>query len=346
MKPKEHKKGVYDIVLCYIIQCKMKLQDIKKIGVAGGGTMGSGIAQIFAQNGYEVVVTDIAEEFLENTKRIILLNQKTLIKEGLLTTKQAEESLKRISYSTDKGVFADADLIIEAIIEKIYIKQDYWKEVEEIAPNNCIFATNTSGLSINEICSKLDNKKRFIGMHWWNPPHIIPLIELIKNDETSDETVQVLKEIVEKIGKESVVVLKDVNGFIGNRIQFAVYREALKIVEDGIASVEDVDKAMKFGPGFRYPVLGPFETADLGGLDTFYYISSYLFNDLSDIKKPTKLQQEKMDNNDLGVKTGKGWYDYSDGKGEEAMARRDENFYKMLKSIHSKKQIDSVNSVP
>lgn len=314
----------------------MKLQEIKKIGVAGGGTMGSGIAQIFAQNGYQVVVTDIAENYLENTKRIIQLNQKTLIKEGLLTQEQAEESLKLISYSTDKGVFADADLIIEAIIEKMDIKQDYWKEVEGIAPKNCIFATNTSGLSINGICLKLDNKKRFIGMHWWNPPHIIPLIELIKNNETSDETVQVLKELVDKIGKESVVVLKDVNGFIGNRIQFAVYREALKIVEDGIATVEDVDKAMKFGPGFRYPVLGPFETSDLGGLDTFYYISSYLFNDLSDVKHPTKLQQEKINNNNLGIKTGKGWYDYSDGKDEEAMARRDRNFFKMLKNIHNK----------
>lgn len=313
----------------------MKLQDIKKIGVAGGGTMGSGIAQIFAQNGYEVIVTDIADKYLENTKMIISLNQKILMNEGLLTEEEAQESLKHISYTTDKGVFKDVDLIVEAIIEKMEIKQDYWLEVEGIASENCIFATNTSGLSINGICSKLNKKDRFIGMHWWNPPHIIPLIELIKADNTSEETVQTLKELVDKVGKESVVVLKDVNGFIGNRIQFAVYREALKIVEDGIATIEDVDKAMKYGPGFRYPVLGPFETSDLGGLDTFYYISSYLFNELSDEKKPTKLQQEMMDNNNLGIKTGKGWYDYSDGKGEEAMARRDINFFKMLKNIHN-----------
>lgn len=313
----------------------LKLQDIRKIGVAGGGTMGSGIAQIFAQHGYEVVVTDIADKFLENTKRLISLNQKTLINEGLLTEEDAQESIKHISFTTDKNVFKDVDMIVEAIIEKMEIKQNYWQEVEAIAKDDCIFATNTSGLSINGICNKVENKKRFIGMHWWNPPHIIPLIELVKADETSDETVQLLKELVEKIGKESVVVLKDVNGFIGNRIQFAVYREALKIVEEGIATVEDVDKAMKYGPGFRYPVLGPFETADMGGLDTFYYISTYLFNELSDVKNPTKLQLEHMDNNNLGVKTGKGWYDYSDGKGEEAMARRDENFYKMLKHIRN-----------
>ena len=316
---------------------KMKLENIKKIGVAGGGTMGSGIAQVLAQHDYDVVVTDIEQKFLDNTKRLILLNQKTLIKEGLLTEAQAEKTLERISFSTDIAVFAEVDLIIEAIVEKLEIKQNYWKEVEAVASKDCIFATNTSGLSINAICTKLETKSRFIGMHWWNPPHIIPLIELIKNDETTPETVAVLEQLIEKIGKESVVVLKDVNGFIGNRLQFAVYREALKIVEEGVATIEDVDKAMKFGPGFRYPAIGPFETSDLGGLDIFYNISTYLFNDLSDTKEPTKLQQEKMDKNELGVKTGKGWYDYSDGKGDEAMERRDENFFRMYKAYLTSK---------
>nr|WP_312578610.1 3-hydroxyacyl-CoA dehydrogenase family protein [Sedimentibacter sp.] len=314
----------------------MKLEDIKKVGVAGGGTMGSGIALIFAQKGYEVVVTDIEEKFLDNTKKIISINNRTLINEGLLSEDEALESLKNITYSTDKRVFADADLIIEAIVEKMDIKQNYWKEVEEIAGESAIFATNTSGLSINGICEKVKNKGRFIGMHWWNPPHIIPLIELIKADDTADETVYLLKQLVDNIGKKSVVVLKDANGFIGNRLQFAVYREALKIVEDGIATVEDVDNAMKYGPGFRYPVLGPFETADLGGLDTFYFISSYLFNELSSAKEPTQLQKELMDNKKLGVKSGEGFYDYPGNKAEEVMQRRDENFFKMLKYIHKK----------
>lgn len=315
----------------------MKLQDVKKIGVAGGGTMGSGIAQVFAQHGYEVVVTDIEQKFLDNTARLISINQKNLIGEGLLTEDKAQEAVKRISYSTDINVFSDADIIVEAIIEKLEIKQEYWQRVEAIAREDAILATNTSGLSINAISKNIKKKERFIGMHWWNPPHIIPLIELIKGDYTTDETVELLEEIVEKVGKESVVVLKDVNGFIGNRIQFAVYREVLKIIEEGVATIENVDKAMKFGPGFRYPVLGPFETADLGGLDTFYYISSYLFNDLSDVKEPTALQEKLMEENNLGVKTGKGWYDYSDGKDVEAMERRDVNFFRMYKSyINSK----------
>lgn len=313
----------------------MKLQDIKKIGVAGAGTMGSGIALIFALKGYEVVVTDVAEKYLENAKRIISINQSSLIEENIITRAEAEDSLKNINFSTDIKVFSDADVIIEAIIEKMDIKQDFWKEVEEIAKEDAILATNTSGLSITAISKKVVSKGRFIGMHWWNPPHIIPLIELIKGDETNDETVNTLVELVKKIGKESVVVQKDASGFIGNRIQFAVFREALNIVEQGIANIEDVDKAMKYGPGFRYPVLGPLETADLGGLDTFYYISSYLFNDLSDVKEPSPLLQECMENKNFGVKSGKGFYDYSDGKDEQAMKRRDKNFFKMLKHIHN-----------
>lgn len=313
----------------------MKLEDIKKVGVAGAGTMGSGIALMLALKGYEVVVTDIAENYLENGKRIISIDNAGLIGENIITESEARAAVERISFTVDRKVFSDADVIIEAIIEKMPIKQDFWKEVEEIAREDAIFATNTSGLSITKICEKLNNKGRFAGMHWWNPPHLIPLIELIKADETADETIQLLSELVDRIGKKSVVVQKDANGFIGNRLQFAVFREALKIVEDGIATAEDVDKAMKYGPGFRYPVLGPFETADLGGLDVFYYISSYLFNELSDVKEPPALLQEMMDNKNLGVKSGKGFYDYSEGKGEEAMKRRDKNFFKMLKHIHN-----------
>lgn len=307
-----------------------------KIGIAGAGTMGSGIAQIFARKSYEVVITDIKEEFLENSKKLVSIFNSSLIEEGLMTEEEAEITVKNITYSIDKNVFSDADLIIEAIIEKMDIKQDFWKEVEGIASSTAIFATNTSGLSVTEISKKLKDKSRFIGMHFWNPPHIIPLVELIRGDSTDDKTVNTLLELVKKIDKEPVVVKKDAPGFIGNRIQFAVFREALNIAEEGIASFEDIDKAMKYGPGFRYPIIGPLETADLGGLDTFYYISSYLFNDLSDVKKPQEILKELMDKGELGVKSKKGFYDYSNGKDEEAIKRRDKMFFKMLKHINNK----------
>lgn len=309
----------------------MKLEDIKKIGIAGAGTMGSGIAQIFARKGYEVVVTDLKEEILKGSKNLVSIFNSSLIEEGLMEEGEVENIVNNIEYSLDKKVFSDCDLIIEAIIEKMDIKQDFWKEVEEIAKTDAIFATNTSGLSINGISEKIQNKTRFIGMHFWNPPHIIPLVELIRGKETSDHTVNLLLELVKKIDKEPVVVKKDAPGFIGNRLQFAVFREALNIVESGIADIEDVDKAMKYGPGFRYPIIGPLETADLGGLDTFYYISSYLFRDLSDTKEPQEILKELMDKKELGVKSKKGLYDYSGGRDEEVIKRRDKMFFKMLK---------------
>lgn len=307
--------------------------DIKTIGVAGSGTMGSGIAQIFASNGYKVVLGDIDQKYLDVGAKIIDRNQENLIHEGLLTQEAADETLKNIRFSLDKQDYKDCDLIVECIVEKLEVKKSFWKEIEAIVSPSCILASNTSGLSINAMSEDLKDKSRFIGVHFWNPPHIIPLVELTKGSETSDEVVETLKTLVDRIGKKAVVVLKDSNGFIGNRLQFAVLREALKIVEDGIATVEDVDTAMKYGPGFRYPAIGPFETADLGGLDTFYYISSYLFAELSDRKDVPDLLKNKMEAGELGVKSLKGFYDYSDGKDKETVARRDENFYKQLKLL-------------
>ncbi|MDY0257887.1 3-hydroxyacyl-CoA dehydrogenase family protein [Gudongella oleilytica] len=315
----------------------MRLEDIKKIGIAGAGTMGSGIAQIFARKGYEVVVTDIAEEYLEKSKRLVQIFNESLIGEGIMTAEEASEAVSLISYSTSKQVFADCQLIIEAIVEKMDIKQVFWQEVEGIAAKDVYFATNTSGLSINGISKLVENKSRFIGMHFWNPPHIIPLVELIRADDTSDDTVAVLRELLTIIEKEPVVVQKDAPGFIGNRLQFAAFREALHIVNEGIADIGDVDRAMRYGPGFRYPIIGPLQTADLGGLDTFYYISSYLFNELSDMKEPPEMLKKLMDTKELGVKSKKGFYDYSDGKDEEAIKNRDKMLFNMLKYIHMKK---------
>lgn len=313
----------------------MELKDIKIVGISGAGTMGSGIAQIFARKGYKVILADIKEEFLETSKHLIGVFNSSLIDEGLMSKNEEDGVFENISFTSDVKDFKEADLIIEAIVEKLEIKQNYWKEIETITRKDTIFATNTSGLSINAISEKVENQDRFIGMHFWNPAHIIPLVELIRADGTSDETVKLLEEIVADIDKESVIVQKDAPGFIGNRLQFAAFREAVNIVEQGIASPEDVDKAMKFGPGFRYPLIGPLETADLGGLDTFYNISSYLFNELADVKEPQDTLKKLIDKNELGVKSKKGFYDYANGKDEEAIKHRDKMLFEMLKNIHN-----------
>lgn len=312
----------------------MDISNVKKIGVAGIGTMGSGIVQMLARKGYKVVATDIKEEYLENSKRLISLFNSSLIEEGLMEEHEIQIIENNVEFGLDKRAFIDCDIIIEAIVEKLDLKQEFWKEIEEFARPDTIFVTNTSGLSITKIGEKVKDKKRIIGMHLWNPPHIIPLVELIKGEGTSEETVDTIKELVKVINKVPVVVLRDALGFIGNRIQFAAFREALNIVEQGIATIEDVDTTMKYGPGFRYPIIGPLETADLGGLDTFYYISSYLFEDLSNATEPNEMLKKLMRNEELGVKSKKGFYDYSDGKDEEAIKRRDKLFFKMLKYIY------------
>lgn len=315
-------------------------KEIKKIAIAGAGTMGSGIAQIFARHGYKVALIDISERFLQNSEKLINIFNSNLIEEGVMSEDEVKLVLSNISYSTNNLAFSKCDLIIEAIVEKMESKQLFWQEVEKIAREDAILATNTSGLSINKISELVRQKRRFIGMHFWNPPHIIPLVELIRGEETSNATVDVLKNLLISIEKEPVLVEKDAPGFIGNRLQFAVFREAMHIVEQGIANAEDVDKAMKYGPGFRYPVIGPLQTADLGGLDTFYNIASYLFKDLSDIKEPPEILKSKIEGGKFGVKSQGGFYDYSDGRDEEAIKNRDRMFFKMLKDIYIEQKID------
>ena len=172
-------------------------------------------------------------------------------------------------------------------------------------------------------------------MHWVNPPHLIPLVEVIAGDKTAEETLTIVKEVAESIHKKPVLVKKDVPGFILNRLQFSVLREALNIVENGIASAEDVDNVMKYGLGMRYAGIGPFETVDLGGLDTFYNVASYLFRDLSDVKEVKGLLAELYQKGDFGTKTGKGFYDYSGDKAEKAIDKRDKTFIKLAKCLYS-----------
>lgn len=313
----------------------MKVHDVTTIGIAGAGTMGSGIAQLFARRGYDVRVVDLAEDCLENSRRLVALYNSSLVEHGIMAEQEAERTARRISYHLDRGTLHDADVIVETIVENLDAKQVFWEQVEAIARRDALFTTNTSGLSINRIAAKVNSKGRFIGMHFWNPPHIIPLVELIRANETDGETVDILSELLLSVDKAPVVVQKDAPGFIGNRLQFAVFREALHLVEQGIATAEDVDRAMRYGPGFRYPILGPLQTADLGGLDIFCSIASYLFGALSDKKEAPKMLTRMVEAGQLGVKSGRGFYDYSDGKDVETIKRRDRMFLKMLKHIHS-----------
>ncbi len=314
----------------------MKLEDIKKVAIAGAGVMGSSMAQSFAQYGYEVMLYDLKNEFLDRSKNLIEINQKTSVEKEILTSKESEELINRISFTCEKADFKNADLVVEAIVENLDIKHKFWGEISEIVSEKAVLTTNTSGLSISKIAEAVKLPERFCGMHWINPPHIIPLIEVINGDKTEAKTSQLVYDISNHIGKKPIMINKDAAGFVLNRFQFAILREAMHIIEQGIASKEDIDNVFKYGLGLRYACLGPLEIADLGGLDTFYNISSYLFKDLSDSKEVSDILSNLAENGDYGVKSGRGFYDYSNGRDKEVIKKRDEDFYKVSQCLFGK----------
>lgn len=312
----------------------MKCENIDTVGIAGVGVMGTSMAQIFARYGYKVILYNFREASLERGKRAISLNQEVQVASGELTKAQSEELMGRIIYTADLSALKETQIIVESIIEDLGTKQDFWEKVSKIVPKETILATNTSGLSITKICERVEGKGRFAGMHWFNPPHLVPLIEVIKGDETSEETAETLLELARRVGKQPVMVKKDAKGFIANRLQIAIMREAMHIVESGIADVVDVDAAMQYGLGFRYACLGPFQVADLGGLDTFYHVSQYLCPDLSDEKEVPRPLAEHFEKGEFGVKAKKGFYDYGDGKDELAIKNRDASFIKLYNALY------------
>ena len=308
------------------------MSNFKHISVAGAGTMGASLAQTFALFGYDVKVFDIYETALEKAKRLVDLNQETWIKQGIVTQTQSDDLKKKIVYTNDLQALKNSDFLIEAILENLDIKHKFWKEVSALVRPDAILCSNTSGLSITAIAEAVEHPERFAGMHWMNPPHIIPLIEVIQAKLTSDETIQVVYDFALELKKKPVKV-KDAPTFVLNRIQQAILREALYIVQEGIATPEGVDDVMKYALGFRYAAFGPFEICDLGGLDIHNNISKYTFPDLCDAKEPFGLIKDCVDNNNLGVKTGKGFYDYSNGRDAEVIRYRDTMFTKLAKTL-------------
>lgn len=306
---------------------------IKRIGIAGAGIMGSSMGQIFACKGYTVVVYDLFKKALAPAEEHIKNALDAMIEKREITPQDKTDTMNRLSFSDDINCFKDCDLVVECVVENMDIKHKFYGQLSEIVSEKAIIASNTSGLSITKIAEKVKNPERFAGMHWFNPPHLIPLIEIIKGDKTSDETAKILYDISEKIDKKPVTVNKDVPGFIANRIQLAVMRECVYMLENGIGSAEDIDKCMKYALGFRYACIGPFEVVDFGGLDTFYHVANYLWEDLSDAKKPYGLFKKLVEENHLGVKSKRGFYDYSGDKDKKALARRDKLFLTLKEAL-------------
>lgn len=308
-------------------------KDIHTVLIAGSGVMGASFAQIFARHNYQVILYDIVDTALEKAKHLITINQQAEIDQGNLTRAQSEDLLSRIRYTVSKDCFSQADFVLEAIAERMEIKHVFWSELSKAVREEAILATNTSGLSISEIGRAVWKPERFAGMHWVNPPHLIPLVEVIAGEKSAEETIKTVYDVALSLGQKPVKVHKDPPGFILNRLQYAVVREACHCVEQGYASIEDVDNVMKYGLGLRYAAIGPFETMDFGGLDIFNHVGSYLFDQLSKEGGVPRILKEAYEAGKYGVKNGCGFYDYSDGKGEKALAKRDAAFIRLSKCI-------------
>lgn len=315
----------------------MKAEDIKNIAIAGAGVMGSSIAQIFAKFGYNVVVYDIKEEFLERSRNLISINQRGLVDSGRMTEDEHAAVAARISHTVSQDCFKEADLVIEAVTERMEIKHEFWRMASGLARDDAILTSNTSGLSITAIAEAVRLPERFCGMHWVNPPHIVPLVEVTKGEKTADENARAVYDICLKIDRKPVLLEKETKGFLLNRFQFAVLREAMSLVDAGIATKEDIDNVFKYGLGMRYACLGPFEIADLGGLDTFYNIASYLFRDLSTTGEVSDLLAGPYSRGEFGVKSKKGYYDYADGRDVEVIEKRDRDFLRISDCLFGEK---------
>jgi len=281
------------------------------IAVVGAGFMGHGIAQIFAAKGHEVILFDLNEEALKEAIEKIRSNLVFLSENGIGLQEEIDRTIDRIRPACSlKETVADARFVVEAVDENLEVKQNLFHEMEKYCSPITILATNTSAIGISEIAAGTTAKERVIGTHFWNPPYLIPLVEVIGGQDTLAEVKDYTCNLLKSMGMHPVIVKKDVPGFIGDRLQHALWREAISIVEQGIADPETVDAVIKKGFGIRLAVLGPLENADLVGLDLTFQLHDRILKFIEGSPFPSKFLRQKMEAGELGFKTNQGFYSW------------------------------------
>jgi len=307
------------------------MDEITDVAVIGAGRMGHGIALAFALGGHSVALTDADEGTLESSRDRIDDALEMFVDGGKLTDAEAVSARENVTREADFGAaVASADLVTEAVVEDLEIKRAVFERLDEQAPGEAVLATNTSSLSIDDIAAPVADRSRVLGTHWFNPPYLVPLVEIVKGSATDDGAVAAVRETLDAAGKTPIVVRKDIPGFIGNRIQMAMCYEAFSLLHAGVASAADIDRAVKAGFGFRLPLLGIFEKVDYSGIDIHHAVEEQLMDELDRGTEPNPVIEELLGDGANGVDTGRGVYDWTGVDVERATRERDEALLSLL----------------
>lgn len=298
--------------------------------------MGHGAAQLFAQAGMNVHIQARRETSLEKARELVTNSLKIMVDKEMLTMIEMELALSRITYTTDVlEAVRDADFILESIPEVLEQKLDLYGIIESVVSDKTIISSNTSTFPLEELTQRAKNPERFIITHFFNPPQLVPIVEIVKFEKTDENVINKTYDLMKKIGKSPVVLKKEIAGFIVNRIQVAMLREAFHLMETGVATAEDIDIAMKGSMGFKWAFCGPMESQDLAGLQTTKAMAGKIMEDLSNTREVPSFLHEMVENDQHGIRTNKGFYKYED-HGEKAIHTRDDHFLDLLKLQNSK----------
>lgn len=310
-------------------------REMKEVAVIGAGIMGHGIAQLCAQAGKKVFLIDSSAQVFEAARIRIQKSVEMLLQNGLIEAAQADAALANVSFGSQLEDAASADLVFEAIPERAEFKKSLFQQLDRVCRPDTVFASNTSAIPITLLAEFSCNPQRVIGTHFFNPAQLIPLVEVITTEKTSPIVCDLVMEFLRVAGKKPVHVARDIPGFIGNRLQTAIAREAISLVQKGIATPEGIDTVVKHSIALRMLFSGPLEQRDLNGLDTHMSITQTLYPDLEDAKEPLPLLREKVENGELGLKTGKGFFDWTNKDPTEVTKQKGQQLVNLLKFLQT-----------